>query len=1113
MASRTQYELEILLGARKTPGFNGAVSKATSELQGINKTAKRVAGAVTAAFAAVNITGAIEDAMDTYSQYDQSLASSAATFNATATEYEKLDQAAREAGKSTSKTAGESADALGYMALAGWDVKKSTESLMPVLKTSVSSNLDLAETSDLVTDSMSALKLNVSDLPQYLDRVIKGNDSANMTSQQMMQSMILAGGAANTLKIGYTDLGTAIGVLADNGTKGNKSGTALNAMLTRIASNDNAIAQMKKLKISIFDAKGEFIGLEDALKAINKGVSGLSTEDKAQALKQIAGTQYYSKMVYLLGSVKEGAKGSVSAWDELNKKLEHADGALDKKYGKMTDTVSGHTDTMKSAFEDMQISFVDSFSGEYMGILDDFAGVFNDVSESIQTFAKENEIEIHNFVQGTKDGVADAIGVLGDAAEFVVDHFDAIKAGIEGIGAALIAYKVVSGLNGLATSLMSMANPAGLAVLAMGATVGGFVALSSAMRAAEEEAARQNLDRHFGDVALSLEDIDRVAQKIVGKKKLAKISSLLDAIGDTDDKIKDLAEDMSTIQQFKWKADAGIKFNADDTDKMVETIRQYTEDAQEVVEKEGYSVSIAMDILFGENSSQGTESDAFYAGLDAKLKKLSKRLNKRAEKAVKEGFDINTDQTAQKLLKKINKITSTVADAETQAQNQADLQEIQLKYSGKDLNADTFKQLEKEIAEKVEKRNEGAASAYNRTMKFNNEQLALKSITKEEYDANEKEARQAYFNERANAYSDSYEYIMGTIYDAYPELKGKISQLKEKINGELKDVMSSGISGQQLHDKLNMIAKNATDSLDISDDTADGLMDLFSSGLNKIYDGMFQLEEEMNQAGVVVPKGLSKALNEGDALQAMSGETEDMLYFVGDQIGNSPAHTAVVETAKKTGGNYPKGIAEGIRRNSGDVTSAIEDMYNAAKTAAGGTLFAGTIKITTSMSGLGTESMDASGTKPSGAEGDGAFGKPVTPESTKKEKPQKNALGGIYNKEIITSVAEAGHPEAIIPLDGSARGMTLLRRAAAAFGVSLDDGRGATATASGAVQKQNAGRGGGSALPQINYAPQIVIQGNADQGAIANALDISQEKFAGLMHQYMKGKARTSFKD
>lgn len=1118
MASRTQYELEILLGARKASSFKGAVGKATNELQSINKTAKRVAGAVTAAFAAVNITGAIEDAMDTYSQYDQSLASSAATFNATAVEREKLDKAARGAGKSTSKTASESADALGYMALAGWDVKESTESLMPVLKTSVAANLDLAETSDLVTDSMSALKLNVSDLPQYLDRVIKGNDSANMTSQQMMQSMILAGGAANTLKIGYTDLGTAIGVLANNGTKGNKAGTALNAMLTRIASNDNAIAQMKKLKISIFDAKGEFIGFENALKAINKGVSGLSTEDKAQALKQIAGTQYYSKMVYLLDSVKEGAKGSGSAWDELNKKLEHADGALDKKYGKMTDTVSGHTDTMKSAFEDMQISFVDSFSGEYMGILDDFAGVFNDVSESIQVFAKENEIEIHNFVQGVKDGVADAIGVLGGAAEFAVDNFDAIKAGVEGIGAALITYKVVSGIQGLAASLVSLANPAGIAVLAMGATVGGFVALNSAMRAAEEEAARQDLDRHFGDVALSLEDIDTVAQKIVGKKKLAKISSLLDAIGDTDDKIKDLAEDMSTIQQFKWKADAGIKFNADDTDKMVDAIKQYTEDAQAVVEKEGYKVSIATDILLGEGSATGVENDAFYAKMDAKLKKLSKKLNKRVSKAVKNGVDINTDETAQKLLKKINKITDTV----TQAENDASLQAIQLKYSGKNLDPDTFKQLEKEIAGYEKQVQEGAQSSYTSAMTSLNAQKDSGEITQEEFEAKKKEYDQGYYKTQADALKRGTDYIMKSIRQAYPEVGTALDELQGNLKKEFEEKVKAGANLTDMTASMDFSVDETMRKIDLPNSTKGALEQLRKSGLSDILTQYSDLAKQQKAAGMETDQGINDRMTDISGISALSGSVDDAYRVLGASVSGSPELTSLVDAAGRvTEYDIPEAFSEGLSRGTGKVITATDDVLNAVRSHIesrgnfGITLDIVT-KARTTSGGTGSSEPGGTGTK-SGIAGTLTskaqdIARTHTKKSTKKQKPKKNALGGIYNKEIITAVAEAGHPEAIIPLDGSARGMALLQRAAAAFGVSLDDGKGTTAPA-GMVQKQNARRGGASAMPQINYAPQIVIQGNADQSAITNALDISQEKFAALMHQYTRGKARTSFKD
>lgn len=151
-------------------------------------------------------------------------------------------------------------------------VKESTSALQPVLKLSAASNMDLATCSDLVTDSMSALKLQVKDLPEYLDMVTKAQNSSNMNSQQMMEAYIKAGGAARTLGVSAKDTGVALGILANNGTKGAEGGTALNAMLTRLGSNKNALSMMGALGISIFDAQGKFVGLEEALKRINVGL-------------------------------------------------------------------------------------------------------------------------------------------------------------------------------------------------------------------------------------------------------------------------------------------------------------------------------------------------------------------------------------------------------------------------------------------------------------------------------------------------------------------------------------------------------------------------------------------------------------------------------------------------------------------------------------------------------------------------------------------------------------------------------------------------------------------------------------------------------------------------
>ena len=270
--SRSQYSLEILLGAKKASSFQSGIDGAKSGLQGISSTAKKVAGLVGAAFGAIQIKDFVKESVDTFSDYEQSLANTAAIANATQTEQEQLNNAAREAGKATTKTAKESADALGYMALAGWNVKESTSALQPVLKLSAASNMDLATCSDLVTDSMSALKLSVKDLPEYLDMVTKAQNSSNMNSQQMMEAYIKAGGAARTLGVSAKDTGVALGILANNGTKGAEGGTALNAMLTRLGSNKNALSMMGALGISIFDAQGKFVGLEEALKRINAGV-------------------------------------------------------------------------------------------------------------------------------------------------------------------------------------------------------------------------------------------------------------------------------------------------------------------------------------------------------------------------------------------------------------------------------------------------------------------------------------------------------------------------------------------------------------------------------------------------------------------------------------------------------------------------------------------------------------------------------------------------------------------------------------------------------------------------------------------------------------------------
>ena len=529
--NRSQYSLEILLGAKKASSFQSGINGAKNELEGMSSTAKKVAGLIATAFGAIKIKDFVKESVDTFSDYEQSLANTAAIANATQTEQEQLNEAAREAGKATTKTAKESADALGYMALAGWNVKESTSALQPVLKLSAASNMDLATCSDLVTDSMSALKLQVKDLPEYLDMVTKAQNSSNMNSQQMMEAYIKAGGAARTLGVSAKDTGVALGILANNGTKGAEGGTALNAMLTRLGSNKNALSMMGALGISIFDAQGKFVGLEEALKRINAGVSKLSTEDQAKALKEIAGTNYYSKMAYLLDGVKEGANGAKSAWDDLDKKLKNSDGSLEDMYNKQTNTLSATREIMNSALDDLKISFADSFDGELADGIKKLTEFINETSENISDFAETHQVEIHNVFEAFYEDIEKAADFVGDVGGFVVDNFDAIASGVEAIGIALITYKVVSGISSLAASIAALGSgPIGWVGVGCAAAATAITGIGIYAKKTQQRMAQANLEEHFGNISLSLDTLDEVAQQIVGKKKLTQISEMLESI-------------------------------------------------------------------------------------------------------------------------------------------------------------------------------------------------------------------------------------------------------------------------------------------------------------------------------------------------------------------------------------------------------------------------------------------------------------------------------------------------------------------------------------------------------------------------------------------------------
>lgn len=357
MAKSKTYELMLKICGKVDSSLKEACLSADKNLRTLGSAAK-TAAKVAAAAGTAAVTGAAAAAassLSEYSDFQSAMDATAVTARASEEEYALMEAAARRMGAATTKTATEAAEAMGYMSLAGWDVQQSLTGLEPILRLSEATNMDLARASDLVTDSMSALGIGVEGMEDYLNLSVQAQRASNTTAEMLMEAFIGCGGAAKTAGVDMGDLSTALGVLANSGTKGAEAGTALNSIIMRMTSKDAAIQAMKSLGVSVYNASGEFRGLETILTDVSAAMSGMSADDKMAALAKIAGTNYATEMSYLLDAVAQGADGAASAWSTLEADVMDHSGVLLEVAKANTDNLKGAAAIFKSAVSELQL--------------------------------------------------------------------------------------------------------------------------------------------------------------------------------------------------------------------------------------------------------------------------------------------------------------------------------------------------------------------------------------------------------------------------------------------------------------------------------------------------------------------------------------------------------------------------------------------------------------------------------------------------------------------------------------------------------------------------------------------------------------------------------------
>lgn len=328
--------------------------KEKDKYSGFNKLGDNIKGAgkgLTAGFTAplsIGIGASLKVGMD----FESQMSSVEATLGdkASIKNMELLEEKAREMGATTSKSATESAQAMEYMALAGWDTTQIIGGIEPILRLSEASKADLATTSDLVTDSMSALGLQVNDLNGFLDKVSKTSTSANTSSLQLMESFIITGGKVKSLGGDLSETSAILGTMANRGLKGAEAGRGLSAIITNLTSpSGQAKEALDALNFSAFDSAGSFIGLEATFKKLQSSLQGMTQEQKVTYMSMIAGKEHGKTLDAIL-------EGLSNEYTDLKNSIVNSDGSLKKMAETMQNNTAGSITSLKSKLESVGIS-------------------------------------------------------------------------------------------------------------------------------------------------------------------------------------------------------------------------------------------------------------------------------------------------------------------------------------------------------------------------------------------------------------------------------------------------------------------------------------------------------------------------------------------------------------------------------------------------------------------------------------------------------------------------------------------------------------------------------------------------------------------------------------
>lgn len=335
-----------------------AVDLVTAPVRGILNLLKNP---IFQAGAVLGVTFSVADTVNTYKDFEAAMSQVKAVSGATGSEFDKLTAKAKEMGATTKFTAKESAEAFNYMAMAGWNAEQMTDGISGILNLAAASGEDLATTSDIVTDALTAFGLKASDATHFSDVLAQASSSANTDVGMMGETFKYVASMAGSLSYSIEDVALMTGLMANSGIKSTQAGTALNSVLTRLATNSSGAADaLAALGVNFYDSStGNARSLATVMGELREATAGMNQEQKSNLANTVAGMEAQKGLLAILNATQED-------YDKLAESINNADGAAEKMSKIQLDNLSGDITYFQSAVDGLKISLGERLSNSWL---------------------------------------------------------------------------------------------------------------------------------------------------------------------------------------------------------------------------------------------------------------------------------------------------------------------------------------------------------------------------------------------------------------------------------------------------------------------------------------------------------------------------------------------------------------------------------------------------------------------------------------------------------------------------------------------------------------------------------------------------------------------------